>query len=113
MSRARNVLHVFLFAWHEFVSTIAISTGDTTRSEELWQEMSCDQPTLTASDRSGLLFAVATCAYTYLRQQVSITWSHRCTSRPSQLILIVLTGLVTATIMENCTATGCRAFTRT
>jgi len=66
----------FLFAWHEFVGTIAVSSKGTARSKEVWQELSHGQLNIPAADRSGLLFAVATCAYTFFKQQVSIIWNH-------------------------------------
>ena len=66
----------FLFAWHEFAGTIAVSSKGTARSKEVWQELSHGQLNIPAADRSGLLFAVATCAYTFFKQQVSIIWNH-------------------------------------
>ena len=62
----------FLFAWYEFVSTVSVTTRETAASQKVWVELSHGRPSISSEDRSAMMFAVASCAYTYLKQEVSI-----------------------------------------
>ncbi len=64
----------FLFAWHQFVGTIVVSSRETPRSKEVWKELCHGHLSIPSAERSAVLFAVASCAYAFLKLQVSIIW---------------------------------------
>ena len=62
----------FRFAWYEFVGTVSVAARETAASQKEWVEISHGCPSISSEDRSAMMFAVASCAYTYLKQEVSM-----------------------------------------
>ena len=60
----------FLIGWHNFVGTIACSVLQTESSDSLWKDLTGTH-NCSEEDRSGIVFGVASCFYTFVQQQVS------------------------------------------
>ncbi len=73
----------FLVAWHNFVGTLACNPERDEELEARWSaltnQLDCEV------SRSALVFAVASASYTFLQQQVGISWNSVfvCKHRPS------------------------------